>query len=286
MYRGNTGQGGLSGIIAYHDEKLVSVVRENVLPGRKLVVVSPHTNKNYCWPEFFKSITRLPLDDAHVVLYDNSQDPKVSAKLLRLANDCRSSTLIRDLNTPLIIENVQDNLKLMKRCSAVYEQLYSMIPKTAASLIVNHEDDIQVSAAGVERMLANFSRYSEIQTAVTDCRCRRERLLGGEKSAPIICNFHEVNRIGGGIETRYEFERCKPKAFGIEAVGGAHMGFWITRRECLAEVGMKSVSIDEMEMGHDFQYGLRVNQAGGVFAVDWSVRAKHYCMIDGRKVAI
>jgi len=277
-YKGLSGLPGTSGTLtARHDSSLVRVVKEQKKPRRKYAIVCPHAGKGFCWTEFRKSLRQLPIDQSHVVLYDNSRSGLHRRRLESLADSLPSFTLIQDMNTPQSIESTRDFVPIVKRCSEVYEEIYGN-HLSRSEFVINLEDDIGVPAGGFEQLLWAM-KDENVGTVIGDCNDRRTMVSEGRIQS-IVCNFLEVKEIGGAAGVEIQTELVPTKPGGLEWVGSGHMGLWLSRREAVDEVGMKTTLGEPI--GHDIQYGLRLNRAGWRFAVNWGVKLKHFYQ-DGKQ---
>lgn len=295
--QGNYGTSGLSGISAEHkelpelpehDETLVTVIDQNRRRwDQKLTIVAPHVGKAYCFDDFERSLRSMPVDEAHIWLYDNSPVGDFSEKLRRLAESLPSFTLIRDLNKPLSIENASDPVLLAARCSQVYSGLYDRVLQASpGQLILNLEDDIGATGRDFEFLTRALDSYPQLGAVISDCRCRRTKMICGIEDSPIACNFKETRRIGGNHEVEIEEERVRPQPAGVQCIGGGHHGFWLARREAVEAVGMK----DDPQLnivGHDYQFGYRLQRdTEFLFGIEWSSRVRHFLLENGQKTSI
>ncbi len=267
-----------------HDPELVEVIAQRGKLQQEYLVVCPQAGKAYCFSDFRKSLSQLPLNKSHVVFYDNSNSPAHGRRIKRVADALDSVTIIRDKNRHVTVDATPQQQLLLARCGNVYEQLYSMLPQTGSRLVINLEDDIGAPAGGVERLLTAIDSYDELGTVIGDCRCRRAKMLGDIEGQPIVCNFQKLQGVGGDESESVLAYTVPPKPFGLECVGSGHMGLWITKKECLDDVGMTYEHAPPR--GHDIQFGLRANEKGWRFAVDWSVRLEHYFQDQNRKASV
>ena len=268
---------------ATHDESLVDVALEKKRRRRKYALVCPHAGKTFCWSEFRRSLEKMPVSQSHVVLYDNSLSTRHGARIDKLASELDSVTVVRDRHNPASIESTLDFVPIMHRCADVYEQIYSNhLPKS--DYVINLEDDIGVPDGGVERLLTALDSYPEIGTVIADCNDRRVK-VSEHREQSIVVNFEVVHQIGGAERSRISTQMVPTKPYGLEYVGAGHMGLWVSRREAVDASGMWMNRV--RPMGHDIEYGLRLNQAGWSFAVDWSVKLKHFYRNEsGKKVSV
>lgn len=290
MAYGETGLGGTSGLsslTASHDDALVRVVKRVGRTRKKYAVVCPHAGKTFCFTKFQQTLRQLPLDECHVLLYDNSRCGKHRALLVELAGTLPSYTMVEDLNPPESIESTADFHRIVARCSAVYQNIYENHLPAKSDFVVNLEDDVLAPKGGFARLQNVLEVYPTVGTVVGNCRDRRVVVTTGEYE-PIAVNFLKTSRLGGTSGgPSYAVQAVVEQEFGVEAIGAAHMGLWLSRRECVDAVGMRTEpSREGMPLGHDIQYGLRLNEAGWKFAVDWSVKLDHYFQQDGKVMSV
>lgn len=280
------GTSGLGGVVATHDESLVSVVKQAGRRRRKYAVVCPHAGKGFCFNQFKRTLFQLPLADSHVLLYDNSRSEKHSVRLEKLSKSLPAYTLVRDDNQPESIESTVDFKAIIDRCSAVYQNIYENYLPEKSDYVVNLEDDVLAPKGSFDRLSNVLHTYSNVGTVVPNCYDRRSKVTE-DRSWPIVVNFTKQSRIGGNQQLRYDVDNVEEQSFGVEAVGAAHMGLWLSRRECVDAVGMRTEPHSpSAPMGHDIQYGLRLNESGWKFVVDWSIKLDHYYMQDGTKLCV
>lgn len=281
------GTSGLSGLSAFHDDALVRVIKRVGRKHKKYAVVCPHAGKTFCFTKFKKTLMQLPLDECHVLLYDNSRCNEHRARLVELAGTLPSYTLVEDLNQPESIESTANVHRIVERCSAVYQNIYENYLPAKSDYVVNLEDDVLAPKGGFARLQNVMNVYPTVGTVVGNCRDRRVVVTTG-KHEPIAVNFLKTSRLGGtSAGPSYAVQAVVEQEFGVEAIGAAHMGLWLSRRECVDAVGMRTEPTREgMPLGHDIQYGLRLNEAGWKFAVDWSVKLEHFYQQDGITLSV
>tara|TARA_R110000868_G_scaffold148839_5_gene371070 strand:- start:11453 stop:12322 length:870 start_codon:yes stop_codon:yes gene_type:complete len=275
------GNSGTSGVSAVHDAGLVSTIRTVGRKRKKYSVVCPQAGKLFCFAKFQRSLMQLPLDQAHVVIYDNSRSERHRARLVSLTKSLPSFTLVEDRNPPASIESTDSFRNIIRRCSDVYQQIYEQHLPAKSDFVINLEDDIESPKGGFDRLLNVMQTYDGVGTVIGNCHDRRVFVSNGRASS-IAVNFTKSQPIGGTGETLYEVTGMPERQFGVEAIGAGHMGLWLARRECVEQVGMRTIPEPSLlPLGHDIQYGLRLNEAGWKFAIDWSVPLKHYYQRDG-----
>lgn len=267
-----------------HNPGLVSIVEERRKLRRKsFFLVTPFAGKDFL-KEYLRGIDQLPLAQAHFICYDNSNSNSHRAKLRSLIADRFDSyTLIGDRNPQFTVEKTDEYRLICHRAHCIYEHIYETVLPTLPRLplALNVEDDIELPAEAWPRLNAalDIDPQGRIATAVGVARCRRLKdVVGGEV---IAWNFVRQERIGGDFCTELADRELIPlKEAGIELIGSAHMGVWLTRTAVIRKIGMP-VGLDGM-WAHDMCWGYHLNRSGYRMAIDWSVRARHYFK-DGKK---
>jgi hypothetical protein len=261
--------------------ELIRVVRRRPrLRGRQFNLVTPFAGKTYCFGEYLRGVRRLPPERAHAVWYDNSCDAAFRRRLERaLARHFRSYTLIEDRNPPRTIETTSDYARVDRRVVQIYRTImHELIEPLPLVFVV--EDDVEVPAGGWERLVRILDENPTVGTAVGVMNSRR--IVGDLTGAPVAWNIERVESIGGDWSARAEMRRIvSEKPYGVELIGAAHTGCWLTRTNVIKKLGIRG--------GHDNvsfvdqTWGYRLNLAGHRMAIDWSVKARHYFLENGRK---
>lgn len=283
---GTSGMGGMMMSLPSHDAGLVEVVEEQDCLGgvADIQLISPFAGKTFCFDKWQKSIKSLPLDRVHATLYDNSNDPAFHKMLRRFARATLPAfTLIRDSNTVQTIESTANYRQIVSRCSQVYDHIYTNLLIPSCSLILNLEDDVYVPAGSFDRLERVIAENPDVATVIGNCRDRRVAVLG-QKPQSISVNFLKRTCIGGVPKEDVKVEWAPEREWGIEHIGAGHMGFWLSRADVVRELGMKTSPREDV-IGHDIQWGLRVNESGRRFAIDWSVKLDHFYQKAGEVVA-
>lgn len=286
---GLSGMGGNSGMVMSlpeHDASLVEVVEEQDALGgvADIQLISPFAGKTFCFGKWQQSLDTLPLERVHATLYDNSNDPVFHERLKEYARQkLPAFTLVRDSNMVQTIESTANYRQIIHRCSQVYEHIYTNLLIPSCSLILNLEDDIGVPEGSFEKLEHTLKSDNQCATVIGKCRDRRVAVRGN-KPQSISVNFQKIIQIGGAPSEKVEIEWAPEREWGVEQIGAGHMGFWLSRASAVRELGMKTSSRQDV-LGHDIQWGLRVNEAGQRFAIDWSVDLKHYYQKAGEIVA-
>src|SRR5690606_9973626 len=111
-------------------------------------------------------------------------------------------------------------------------------------LSLNVEDDVELPARTWERLTYVLDEFPIVGTVVGSCSSRR--MKDTEATHPIAFNFVREETIGGVETVKVVTSRLvEEKPLGIELIGAAHMGCWLTRTPLIREIGM-TVGIDGM----------------------------------------
>ena len=269
-----------------HDPSLVEVVEEQDILGgiADIQLISPFAGKTFCFEKWQQSLSTLPLGRVHATLYDNSNDPVFHQRLKEYARQqLPAFTLVRDSNMVQTIESTANYREIIERCSQVYEHIYTNLLIPSCSLILNLEDDIGVPSGSFEKLESVIIGNPDVATVIGKCRDRRLAVRGNAPQS-ISVNFQKRTQIGGPPKEDIEVEHAPEREWGVEQIGAGHMGFWLSRASSVRELGMKTSPRKDV-LGHDIQWGLRVNEAGQRFAIDWSVDLKHFYQKAGEVVA-
>lgn len=283
-YGANSGLPGLSGtIFNAHRSDLVSVIEDNThLEGRKFTLVSPFTGKDFAFPIYERSLSQVPHEQAHVILYDNSNDAAFGAKLLRFAKANFSSfRVIRDSNAHCTLETV-DKVEqysiIGERVAAVYGTIYSEhVPELP--FVFNLEDDIGLPDGAFHRLHSLVHSDARIGTAIARCKDRRPRYISTKRS--IAFTFEYQQRVGLENPDNVTLVQLPEQDFGVQAIGCGHMGAWMTKRDAL-DIAIPNEPFMENIYGPDLVYGWRLHQAHRLFVTDWSLKCEHYYQKDGK----
>lgn len=264
----------------WHDPSLVRIVEQKKkLDGCTFNLTTPFAGKPF-FDDFMRGLSRLPLNEAHFIWYDNSNSEEYRAMLKSALDSVAPSyTLIEDGNKSLTIESTDDYGPISARCHKIYKYIMEGCTEESLGYTLNIEDDVEIPA-NVSRLWNVLDTYPKVGTVVGSCSSRRSK--GSYWKIPIAFTFRRVQTIGGDFECQVSDHRIvTAKEFGLEAVGAAHMGCWLTRTRLLREVGMH-FGTDGVR-GQDLCWGYELNLAGWTFAIDWSVCTKHYFMEYGEK---
>lgn len=285
-YKAMGGMSGTSGTSCVAKPELIQDVAGKGRRSRSdLLFVSPFAGKNFCFNDYVRGVRRIPnIGDAHGILYDNSLG-KSDKRIAEFADQTfKSYVIVRDNNQPATIDLTHEFVPIMRRCNEVYQEIYeNWVPKDHTGLILNYEDDIEAPVGAFEKLAVSLLADKKNGTIVADCRDRRTMLARGESPESIACGFKIVRTIGldEGVDVGAVW--IPPRQYGVQAIGSAHMGFWLSRPEAVRTVGMKTQECGIL--GQDIQYGLRLNEAGYRFLIDWGVKLRHYYKIQGQKKA-
>lgn len=261
-----------------HDPRLVEVVGERLsLSGKTFNLVTPFSGKSFCLDDYFRGIDRLPISEAHYVVYDNSCDHEFSAELSEIVKKKFDSyILLVDHNPPSTIDVTDDALTVDARVWAVYKRLLNEeIADLPYTMIV--EDDVEIPEGSYETLHALAESRDDLATVVGSMNNRRKC-----DNYPVLWHLRRTYQVGGNFQPETGVVRVvEEKEFGVEIIGSSHLGCWLTKTPVI-----KSLGVDRKHEGvHyvDQSWGLAVHNAGYKMAVDWSVKTKHYYLADGKK---
>jgi hypothetical protein len=265
-----------------HIEEKVSVIAHQPMAKKhkpEFNLVTPFAGKTFCLNNYVKGIKTLPLENAHAVFYDNSNQPRFQNRLKKILNDhFKSWTLVEDKNECQTIDKTDHYKAVSWRCHNVYKDLYhNRIEDLPLSL--NIEDDVQIPDISWNRLTRLLREQAEVGTAVGSCSSRR--LKDSTACRPILFDIDVTENITTGEKLAVARRLVTPKPFGVEAVSASHMGLWLTRTSLIRKVGMQW-DTDGL-LANDICWGYNLNRAGYKTAVDWSVKTKHYFMHNGKK---
>lgn len=280
-YQGNSGQTGLSGVICQanampHDSSLVTVVEEKVRKRRDINVVCPFAGKSFSFPAWKKAFRKLPLERSHVLIYDNGNDKRFSARLARVCAGLDSYTLVRDTNPHLTADLSFDFDAIGARCRSVYGEIYNSLIDKKRPLSLNLEDDVSIPDGSFERLDSLINSDRDIATVIGQCNCRRAIQVANLLQT-IAVDFKVSQHLGRAAQNGVlDIEQIplEAKAFGTDLIGGGHMGLWLTRTDAIESVGGMGQKFGQLR-GNDLNWGFAVNAAGLKFAIDWSVKLDH-----------
>lgn len=277
---GNSGLSAIPAVVCSFNESLVRVAEDRPrLKGKRFAVVSPLCGKSREFRKYLLSLDRLPLEHAHAVIYDNSNDRVFHRRLVSAVRDrFQSYRIIVDQNEPVFVKQGQETSvdrmrEITQRIADVYGYLYREHVPKRLPFVFNLEDDVEVPAGGFEKLLAAIEADRRIGTVIGTC-CDRRRAYGATGS-PIAFRFLEHRQSGFANPDSVDLVPIPEKTFGIEAIGGGHSGCWLTRKEALAACPFGEAVLHGI-YGHDIIWGWRLQQAGFVMANDWSVRCRHW----------
>lgn len=282
VYKAHSGESGTSGVIMQvdeHDSDLVEVVKQKAprSKGRDVNIVCPMAGKTFAFNEWKKSLGKLPLDRAHVLVYDNSNDRKFHTKIQDFCvREFDSYTLVQDNNQKLTIDGLPNSSLGWKaigdRCDAVYNEIYDRFVDDRRPLCCNLEDDVWIPEDSWDRMVTTI-KDDVVGTVIGQCNDRRIFVHNGTVQS-IAVNFRIEEMLGAMNTLNVQTIPVQPKEFGVEAIGAGHMGLWLTKTEAIRQIGMGKK--DEEINGTDINWGFHLNRAGWKFCVDWSIKMKHF----------
>jgi len=274
---GQSGMGGASGMVMSlpdHDKSLVTVIEEKKARRRDINVVTPVAGKTYAFDRWKKSLKQLPLSRCHTLIYDNSNNNDYSRKVQSFCKRSLDSfTYVKDQNQQLTAEMSRDWVNVGSRCRSIYIHIYNDLLDRKRPVTVNLEDDIGVPDGAWNRLSGHLDMFNDVATVIPQCFCRRAFFDKGIR-VPIAVNFKVTQTIGQSTGSKIETSPIEIKDFGVESIGGGHMGFWLTKTEVLNDVPM-GICHPGLR-GNDINWGYSVNDAGWRFVIDWGVKLDHY----------
>lgn len=265
-----------------HFDELVKVVDDHPsLDGKTFNLVTPFAGKDFCFKDYVNGIRRLPLEKAHAVLYDNSNDRLFREKLNSLArNEFDSYTIIEDRNENKTVENTEEYGLICHRCYKIYDTIMANHIKSALPLTMIVEDDVEIPEDTWRRLNYVLEDNPKIATVVGSCSSRR--MNDATATVPIAFNFERTEQVGGGGGVKVSDKRLlNSKEYGVELIGSAHMACWLSRTDVIKEIGMRHR--EDNIPGVDLNWGYVLNLSGYLMAIDWSVKTKHYYVSGGKK---
>jgi hypothetical protein len=282
VYKATSGNSGLSGTtmsLIEHDSELVDIVRQRAprKRGRDINVVCPMAGKQFAFKQWEESLGKLPMDRAHVLVYDNSNRPAFHRMIEEFCQrEFDSYTLVRDDNQKLTIDGLPNSSlgwqAIASRCDDVYAEIYTRWMDPRRPLCLNLEDDVGIPEDSWEK-LSHTIRDEQVATVIGQCNDRRLFVHNGTLQS-IAVNFEIQEKLGAQNVREVETIPVTPKDFGVEAVGGGHMGLWLTKTEAIQQVGITTRT--DYIFGTDINWGYQLNRAGWKFAIDWSLKMDHF----------
>jgi len=264
-----------------HDASLVEVVEHCPrVNDCRFNLVTPFAGKEYCFDDYLRGLWRLPLDSAHAIFYDNSNCPEFGRRLSSILPKLFWSwTLLRDHNKHYTIESSQDYGKIDQRVWSIYDLVFKKhLLDLPVTMVV--EDDVEVPEDTYDQMLHHLDTIPDVGTVVASMNSRR--LNDGVGDEPVAWYLERTYQIGGNEKPESEMIRIhEEKPFGVEIIGSAHTGCWMSKTEAIRKVKLKFG--DEGLTHVDQAWGLNLHHAGYHMVIDWSIKTKHYFQEEGEK---
>lgn len=249
-----------------------------------ITLSTPFAGKEYCFGDYSRGILNLdyPKNKIFFLALDNSRNKEFGKKIDKLAEKAGFADyrrLIYD-KEPFTIEKTSDYAKVCSHCHNIYCILEKHLPEEN-EFTFNIEDDVEVPPDSLKKLLKIFEMDKKVGTAVGSCCSRRlkDELVG----YPVAWKFRET------IIFPYQPFYTEPAEalriitappFGIEIIGSAHLGCWLTKTRLIKEISFK----DLCGLGAvDVAWGYKLNKKGYYFVIDWSVKTKHYWLYEGKK---
>ena len=251
---------------------------------KRLTISALFAGKDYCFEDYCRGIMSLELDRKQVdyVVVDNSNSETFGGKIDDFAKDAGFASYVRYIyEAPhFTIENTADYAKVSDHVHMAYMFLQKRLPDNEYTF--NVEDDIEVTPNSISKLLDCFELNDRVGTTTGVSIARRldDRVQG----FPGAWHFKET-RVFPFPDTCQEMTlECKPileaPPFGIQIIGSAHMGCWLTKTRLIKEIGFDSFCGFN---ANDIAWGYKLNKAGYYMVIDWSVKVKHYHYNNGRK---
>ena len=241
-------------------------------------LVTPFAGKLHCFKKYLAGVKHLPHQHMEAIWYDNSNDPDFHQKLIQVGKQLFPLlTVLTDESPHYTVESNAEYAHIDYRAFAIYDTLTSYLPSIPLTMIL--EDDVELPPGGFERLKAVLTSDTRIGTVVGNV-CNR-RMRGCSHLAPIVWNFilHETFPKNGHWAESKQMECSKP--YGIELIGAAHTGCWLTRTALIKQLGFKFQ--EDGIFATDRVWGYRLNKAGHWMAIEWSVQCKHHWKLDGKR---
>lgn len=249
-----------------------------------IILSTPFAGKEYCFEDYCRGIENLDWDkkDIYYIAIDNSNNKEFGAKIEKFINKMGFGEYKNCVykEEPKTIESTDDYADVSEHCHNIYQILEDNLPDHPFTF--NIEDDVEVPPDSLNKLMDVFDKYPKVGTAVGSCSSRRlkDRLVGH----PVAWKFKE-ERIFPYPDVHMNqppdclrFTETPP--FGIQIIGAAHMGCWLTKTKLI-----KSISFKDLHgLGaNDIAWGYKLNKSGYYFVIDWSIKTKHYWMVNGEK---
>jgi len=189
-------------------------------------------------------------------------------------------TWIRDENAHYTVENTKEYDLINQRTWEIYKACMKYLNKSKYVLIV--EDDVEIPKGTYEKFLNILESYPEVGTVVGNVTNRRNGAGEYWLDKPIIWDILVQKEYPSGKLKAQTVQLQESKKFGVEAIGSAHTGCWMTRTSLIKKLGFiwKEDGINFV----DQTWGYRLNKAGYKMVVDWSVKCWHYANYGKKKV--
>jgi len=262
--KGNYGLTGNSGIISklddYDPDKITHRYVGSCVGTR--AIMTPFSGRSGSIERWSESVGDIS-DETFLLIWDNSNSAEFHSLLLAAVSEKTDRfCIVTDLNPSVIHESWQVR---GQRCSAIYDAAFKLLSNllTVEHIIVI-EDDIKATASTVSRLEQVFGK-SGVDCIVGDVK-RRE---GSRES--MIYRMPFTTQPDGQVTV--EMQPMPTRQSGVELIGGAHMGLWISKADCVNRLWQHRVAANII--GADLHWGVALRMNGRSMAVDWSAKAEH-----------
>lgn len=248
-----------------------------------ITLTTPFANKRHCFEDYYSGIRELdyPRDKIFALWYDNSNDKAFSEMLAEKIKIFPHHRIIIDTTPHFTIENTTDYAIVSYRCHEVYKRMGDEIPSDG--YMFNVEDDVTIPPDTLNKMLEIFERYPKVGTVIGS-QCSR-RLKDSVCKVPTAWKFEQKRTFPdpdscNEIQTHcLRIQNAPP--FGIQIIGSGHMGCWMAPCNLVKQIGFKWE--EDGLSANDIVWGYRLTKAGYHYVIDWSIKCKHWWLVNGEK---
>lgn len=241
-------------------------------------LTTPFAGKSWCFRDYARGISHLPLRRMKAIFYDNSCKKEFTRKLLDFGKaHFADFTLLIDKTPPQTIESTTDYAKISWRCHQIYRTLQEHLDES--EYMFNVEDDVELPPDTYKKLLGAFNMSPRVGTVVGSVCGRRLKDRGFK--VPVVWKYTVTHTYPqNGTQVR-DSRIMEERPFGLETVGGTHMACWMTKTALIKKIGFKWY--EDGLQANDQVWGYRLNKAGYFPVIDWSIKCKHYWKVNGKK---
>lgn len=244
-------------------------------------IVSLFIGKDYCLRHYFEGLEKLdyPKDRINLIWHDTSHILKFTEKLSKWITDngnkYRSVNLIQCRDPHFHFEEENQTGDTLYIITEAYNHALNYCK---SDYFLAFEDDMIPPPDGLNKLLDIVK--GDVKGA---CGVNLYRpSIPGFNQTPILWNFEKKETFPGeGIEAEFDAVKIDNLGTGIEFIGSGHLGFTLLNGDWLRENKFK-LKIGKV-VGCDINLGNRMRLQNYKYAIDWSIKCKHYD-IDGNYV--